>query len=191
MWAAAILLFFVFMAPGFGIALRYYQQDYLKFDTVFIGRLQACSGIGGLFATALYATLCRKFSLRPLLIIGIFLNAIGSLIYIWYGSKESAILIDSANGFLAILGVLPLFDLAARATPKGSESFGYALLMSVYNVAVFAVSDPIGAWLYEKNSTIWYHSLHHLVLLNSVASIIAFILVPLLPKVLLSQRDGG
>jgi Na+/melibiose symporter-like transporter len=191
MWAAAVLLFFVFMAPGFGIALRYYQQDYLNFDTVFIGRLQACSGIGGLLATALYATLCRRISLRPLLLAGILLNATGSLIYIWYGSKGSAILIDSANGFLAILGVLPLFDLAARATPKGSESFGYALLMSVYNIAVFAVSDPIGAWLYERKNTFWYHSLHHLVLLNSGASMVALILVPILPKVLLNQRDRG
>ncbi len=33
MWAASALLMFVFMAPGFGIAMNYYQQDVLRFST--------------------------------------------------------------------------------------------------------------------------------------------------------------
>lgn len=190
MWAAAVLLLFVFMAPGFGIALRYYQQDVLRFSTQFIGRLQALSGVGGIAATALYAYLCKRTALRPLLLVGIFLNAISSGLYLFYHSAHAAMVIDTCNGFLAILGILPLFDLAARATPKGSESFGYALLMSVYNVAVFAISDPIGSFLYEKPHSIWYHSLSRLVCLNAGTSVIALLLVPCLPRVLLFHRDG-
>ena len=60
MWAAAALLLLVFMAPGFGIAMTYYQQDVLNFSTQFIGRLQALAGAGGIAATALYAYLDRK-----------------------------------------------------------------------------------------------------------------------------------
>ena len=190
MWAAAILLMFVFMAPGFGIVLTYYQQDVLKFTTEFIGRLQAFSGIGGILATALYAWLCRRISLKPLLLVGIFLNGASSALYLWYSSPLSAIIIDTANGFLGVLGVLPLFDLAARATPKGSESFGYALLMSVYNIAVFAISMPIGSHLYELPHSIWYHSLSRLIWLNTGTSLIAFVLVPWLPRILLHSRDG-
>jgi hypothetical protein len=85
---------------------------------------------------------------------------------------------------------LPLFDLAARATPKGSESFGYALLMSVYNIAVFAISNPLGSWLYEKPGAVWHHNLDRLIWLNAGTSLLAFVLVPLLPPILLTHRDG-
>jgi MFS family permease len=190
MWAGATLLFFVFMAPGFGIAMNYYQQDVLQFSTEFIGRLQALSGIGGIVATGLYAYFCRKLSLKTLLWGGILLNAVSSLLYLWYRSPQSAMVIDTTNGFLAILGILPLFDLAARATPKGSESFGYALLMSVYNIAVFAISNPVGSWLYEHPSAAWHHNLTRLIWLNAGTSLVALVLVPLLPRALLSQREG-
>jgi Na+/melibiose symporter-like transporter len=191
MWAASALLLLVFIAPGFGIALYYYQQDVLQFSTEFIGRLQALSGIGGIVATALYAYFCRKLPLKHLLVGGILLNAISSVIYLWYRSAQSAMVIDTANGFLAILGILPLFDLAARATPEGSESFGYALLMSVYNVAVFAISNPVGSWLYEHPSAAWHHNLDRLIWLNAGTSLIALILIPLLPSVLLAHREGA
>jgi hypothetical protein len=190
MWAATALLLFVFMAPGFGLALRYYQQDVLHFGTEFIGRLQALSGFCSILATILYAYFCRRLSLRPLLLGGILLNALSSILYLGYRSPETAMLIDGANGFLAILGILPLFDLAARATPKGSESFGYALLMSVYNIAVFAISDPIGSWLYESPAAAWHHNLTRLIVMNSSTSLLALVLVPFLPRVLLTHRDG-
>ncbi len=190
MWAASALLLFVFMAPGFGIAMNYYQQDVLQFSTELIGRLQALAGIGGIVATAVYAYLCRKLSLRPLLLGGVLLNAVSSLLYLWYRSPQSAVIIDSANGFLAILGILPLFDLAARATPKGSESFGYALLMSIYNIAVFAISYPLGSWLYELPGAGWHHNLSRLIWLNTGTSLVALVLVPFLPRILISKREG-
>ena len=190
MWATAALLMFVFMAPGFGIAMNYYQQDVLQFSTTFIGRLQALSGIGSILATGLYAYLCRKVPLKPLLWGGVFLNAVSSLPYLWYRSPQSAIIIDTTNGFLAILGILPLFDLAARATPKGSESFGYALLLSVYNISVFAISYPLGSWLYELPGVGWHHNIGRLIWLNAGTSLVALILVPFLPRMLLAQREG-
>lgn len=190
MWAAAVLLFFVFISPGFGTALTYYQSDVLKFSTEFIGMLGALSSVGGIIATALYAYYCRKFSLKTLLSIGILLNSISSLLYLGYHSRSLAIAIETSNGFFAVLGVLPLFDLAARATPHGSESFGYALLMSVYNIAAFAVSNPLGSWLYELHTPLWHHNLTNLVWLNSGTSLIALILIPFLPRVLLNRREG-
>lgn len=182
MWWASAMLFLVFVAPGFGIALRYYQQDTLNFSTQLIGRLQALGGVAGIVATILYAMACKKIPLKALLLGGILLNAASSVLYLWYRTPGSAMVIDSANGFLGILGILPLFNLAARATPKGSESFGYALLMSVYNIAVFAVSNPVGSWLYELQQVGWHHNLSRLVWLNTGTSLLALVLLPLLPK---------
>jgi BT1 family len=189
MWAASALLLLVYIAPGFGMALTYYQQDVLGFSTVFIGHLQALSGFGGIAASALYAVACRRLPLKPLLLIGILLNSISSLLYIGYRTPASALIIDTANGFLSVLGILPLFDLAARATPKGSESFGYALLMSVYNLAVVAISNPVGAALYELPSPAWHHNLNRLVWLNTATSLIALVLLPAVPRALLVPRE--
>jgi predicted MFS family arabinose efflux permease len=190
MWAATALLLLVYVAPGFGMALNYYQQDVLHFSTVFIGQLQAMSGLAGIAASLLYARVCRRLPLMRLLVAGIVLNALSSLLYVAYRTPASAMLIDTANGFLAVLGILPLFDLAARATPKGSEGFGYALLMGVYNIAVFGFSNPVGAALYEWQNPAWHHNLTRLVWLNTLTSLIALVLLPLVPRAPLAYREG-
>lgn len=190
MWSASALLFLVFIAPGLGIVLRYHQEDDLHFTTAYIGELQALAGAGSIVATALYARLCKRYSLRMLLTWGILLNALSSVLYLWYRTPLSAAIIDTANGFLAVLGILPLFDLAARATPRGSESFGYSLLVSVYNIAVFAVSYPLGSWLYERPDHYWHHDFNRLVWLNTATSLLALVLVPFIPKVLVAMREG-
>lgn len=186
MWWTAGLMMLVFIAPGFGVALTYYQRDVLHFSWKFIGFLTLLGGVGGMLAAGLYAWLCKRFPLRPLLYGGVFLNAMSSILYLGYHSAHAAMLIDSSNGFLGYLGILPLFDLAARATPKGSESFGYALIMSVYNIAVFAISYPIGSYLYDR----WHHDLMRLVWLNSLTSLVALALLPFLPAILTSTSDG-
>lgn len=186
MWSAAGLMFLVFVAPGFGIPLNYYQLDVLHFSPEFIGVLQMLGGVGGILSAALYAWLCKRYPLRQLLYAGIFLNALSSILYLGYHSAHAAMVIDCSNGFLAILGILPLFDLAARATPKGSESFGYALIMSVYNIAVFAVSYPLGSWLYDR----WNHDFMKLVWLNTLTSLIALVLVPFLPRAIIASSEG-
>jgi hypothetical protein len=62
--------------------------------------------------------------------------------------------------------------------------------MSVYNIAVFAISNPVGSGLYELPSAGWHHNLARLICLNAGTSLVALILVPLLPRILISQREG-
>ena len=62
--------------------------------------------------------------------------------------------------------------------------------MSVYNIAVFAVSNPLGSWLYELKLPLWHHNLTSLVWLNTATSLIALLLIPFLPRVLLNRREG-
>ncbi len=190
MWSAAGLLFLVFVAPGFGVVMNYYQSDVLHFSTKTIGNLQMAAGAGGIIATVLYAKWCRTMQLKHLLFWGILLNALSSLLYLGYNSVHIAPYIDFTNGVLGTLGVLPLFDLCARSTPKGCESFGYSLLMSVYNVAIFVVSLPVGSWLYDKKDSFFFHNFHGLVWLSTITSLIALVLLPILPKDVIRLREG-
>jgi hypothetical protein len=86
-----------------------------------------------------------------------------------------------------MLGLLPLYHLAARAAPKGSESFGYALMMSVQNVAIFAVSDVLGSYLYGG----LHWPLQKLVWVNALSTLAVLAFLPLLPRALTAAREGA
>jgi predicted MFS family arabinose efflux permease len=185
MWSATGLLFLVYLAPGFQTPMLYYQQDVLKLSGSYIGFLQTLAGVGGILGAAAYGYLCRRLTLKVSLVVGIILNAASTLLYLWYDSATKAALIDSAAAVLATLATLPVYDLAARATPPGVESFGFALMMSIRNVAIFVVSDPFGSYLYDR-----YHvGLKQLVWLNAGSSAAVLLFVPLLPAALLAARE--
>jgi Na+/melibiose symporter-like transporter len=185
LWTAAGMTFLFYIAPGFGTPLFFYQSETLKLKPQFIGNLAVISGITGLLAAGLYGALCRKLPLRVLLASGVAINAVGTLAYLAYRSPGSAIAIEGLNGVIATLALLPLFDLAARATPKGSESMGYALLMSVGNLAS-AFSEVSGSWLYEH----LHLTFLNLVWVNAGTTAIGLLAIPFLPAFLMRQRDG-
>jgi hypothetical protein len=185
MWGATGLLFLVYLAPGLQTPMLYYQQDVLKLDPRFMGFLQLLGGIGGILGAAAYSVLCRRLPLRVSVVAGIILNAASTLLYLRYDSANAAMAIDGAAALLGTLATLPLYDIAARATPAGSESFGFALMMSVRNVAIYALSDPFGSYLYDR-----YHvGFKQLVWLNAGSSAAVLLFVPLLPAALLASRE--
>jgi BT1 family protein len=185
MWGATGLLFLVYLAPGLQTPMLYYQQDVLKLDPRFMGFLQLLGGVGGILGAAAYSVLCRRLPLRLSLVAGIILNAASTLLYLRYDSAHAAMAIDGTAALLGTLATLPLYDIAARATPAGSEAFGFALMVSVRNVAIFAISDPFGSYLYDR-----YHvGFKQLVWLNAGSSAAVLLFVPLLPAALLASRE--
>ncbi len=187
MLATTGLVFLFFLAPGFQTPLLYYQQDVLKVDAAFMGLLQMLGGAGYLVGAAVYVALCRRLPLRVSLAIGIAVCGTGVLLYLRYDSPRAAAIIEATYAVLYTLGSLPLYDLVARATPKGSESFGFGLTMSVQNVALFAISDVVGSRLYSH-----YHvGFKSLVWINALSTLAVLLFLPLLPKTLLEAREAA
>jgi len=186
LWSAAGLLFLVYIAPGFQTPLYYFQTDTLGLSQEFIGTLGFLSGAFGLVGAFLYGVLCRRVPLRRLLALGIALSALGTLCYLFYRSGTAAALIEGENGLLITLAELALMDLAARATPRGSEGLGFALMMSVRNGAL-AVSDIFGSWLIERHHV----SFFSLVWLNAGTTALVLLAVPFLPRQLIDRRDAA
>jgi hypothetical protein len=81
---------------------------------------------------------------------------------------------------------MPLYDLAARAAPRGGESFGYALILGMQTLAMYAVSDVVGSYLYGH----LHLGFKQLVWADAGATLVALLLVPALPRTLLGGRDG-
>ena len=180
-----ILLIFLWkISPGFTTPLLYYQTDQLQFNSSFIGLLYSLLAAGGIIGAIMYNHLCKHINLRLLLIIGITIDAIDSLIYLAYNGQVSAVLITALNGITAALCALPLYDLAARATPKKSESIGYALILSVWNVAD-ALSDVLASKLYDAYN-IQFHSL---VWINTLSTLAIILGRPSVLNILLTSNN--
>lgn len=179
------MLFLVYLAPGFQTPLLYHQQDDLHFTPHEMGRLLLIGATGAIVGSAAYGWLCRRLPLRALLIGGILLNTASTLFYLAYWSLSSAMAISLAAAVLGSIALLPIYDLAARATPRGSESFGYALLMSVQSLTTLAISDPLGATLYGH----FHVRFSSLVWINAASTAAVLLFVPFLPRALLAPRD--
>jgi predicted MFS family arabinose efflux permease len=180
------MVFLVELAPGFSTPLFYYQTDTLKFDGQFVGFLSGVNSLSGVIAGIVYVYGCRRFPLRNLLVASVLFHAAGSLAYLGYHSKITAVWIEAVGGFGAVLAQIPLFDLAARATPRGSEAIGYSLIMSVWNFGTNA-SDVLGAWLFDA----YRLNVTHLVWLNAGSTLLVLGVLPFLPTFLADRPDEG
>ena len=206
LWAAAGLVILVVAAPGFNTTLLYYQLDHLKFSTQFIGYLGVVTALCGMLGAAIYALMCRRMNLRTLLAVSIVLHASLTLFYLLYGkpgifpaltlslfgqsfhlpdTHVSAIVITGIEAATLVLALLPLYDLAARATPRGSEALGYSLMMSVWNFTN-ALADQAGAWVYNTTN----YNFGALVWVNAGMTALVLVAVPFLPGVLMDRREG-
>jgi len=185
MWAAAAIMLMFFIAPGTESALFFRQQNDLHMTTGGQGWLVFAAYFAGIATALVYTRLCRRLSLQSLLLLGIGANACTQLMYLFYNSIPAAFAIEALNGVGFALAELAFLDLAARATPRGSESLGYALIISVRSFALFG-TDIIGANLLDHYG--WHFN--GLVLINTATSVLAMPLVFLLPRALLAQRDA-
>ena len=183
-WAAAGLLFLVQFAPGFSTPLTFYQKKTLGFSNSDIGMLTLADSFTGIAGAFLYGYFCRRFTLRPLLYGSILFTGLISLLYLGYNDFWSAMAIEPTYTFAYALVQMPLYDLAARATPKGSEALGYSIIISVWNWGL-AFSDIIGSALYES----WHFSFKQLVWVNAATTLVVLFAVPFLPKLLVDRRE--
>jgi predicted MFS family arabinose efflux permease len=184
--AAAGMVALIAASPGFGTPLLFQQSDQLHFAKPFIGFLGLISAATGLAASAFYYAACRKMPLQSLISSSIVVHALGTLAYLYYHSEASAIVVSAISGVTVTLATLPVYDLAARATPKGSEALGYSVMMSVWNLTN-ALSDWSGSLLFDR----FHLTFINLVWLNAGTTLLALIAVPFLPVALLRLRDGA
>jgi hypothetical protein len=185
MWGAAGLMALFYIAPGFGTALFYKQQNDLHLTTQAQGFLQLIAGVFGVLAAVGYGILCRRLNLRTLLVGCMVVATAANLGYLFYSSAGRAQAIEGLNGFGYTLAELALMDLAVRSTPAGSEGLGFSLMVSVRNLALFG-TDWFGSKLLDQ----YHFSFDSLVIANSATTLIAVPLAFLLPRLIVLHKDA-
>jgi MFS family permease len=172
MWVVAGFIFFWTFSPSIGIPLFYYQTDTLKFSQQFIGLLGSLTAGASIVGAAFYAPLSRRVSLHRLIVLSIAVSTVGTLAYLFYNDRTSAIAIDTVFGGVGMITQLAFLDLAAKACPKHAEGTFFALLMSVYNLGVQG-SQVFGGYLYE------WTNYSTLVWISAAMTAAAYFLLPL------------
>lgn len=183
--SAAGMVILIAASPGFGTPLFFYQTNALHFSKTFVGFLASWNAGFGLIGAWIYFATCRRLPVQVLLYACVVVHALGTITFLYYHSHSSAILITALAGISGTMSILPVYDLAARATPRGAEAIGYAVMMSVWNFTN-AFSDWTGSWLFDR----WKLTFHSLVWLNSGTTALVILVIPLLPAALLRARDG-
>ncbi len=171
-WVVAGFILFWTFSPSFGPALLYYQTDTLKFSQQFIGVLTTLGSGAAVAGALIYAPLSRKFPLKWLIVAAIGLAVTGTLAYLLYRDRTSAIVIDVLFGCIGMITQLAFLDLAAKACPRRVEGTFFALLMSVFNGGTQG-AQVVGGYLYD-----WL-GYTPLVLISAGFTALAWLLVPL------------
>jgi MFS family permease len=186
LWVVAGFIFFWTFSPSIGIPLFYYQTDTLKFSQQFIGLLGSLGAAASILGAALYAPLSRRVSLERLVVFSIGVGVVGTLAYLFYNGRTSALVIDTVFGGVAMITQLAFLDLAAKACPKHAEGTFFALLMSIYNLGVQG-SQITGGYLYEWTGYTW------LVWISAAMTAVCWLLVPLvnIPAIERRARAAG
>jgi Na+/melibiose symporter-like transporter len=185
--AAAALVFLVYVSPGLQTPLLYYQQDVLRFDPLFMGVLQTWAGAGVILGAVGYGVACRYLPLGVSLATGIVLSAASTLTYLAYDSRDAAIAIHFASAVMGTFAAMPLYDLAARAAPEGSETFGYAFVLGAQTLATYAVSDVVGSYLYGRI----HLSFKQLVWVDALSTLAVLLFLPAVPRSVRAGRELG
>jgi Na+/melibiose symporter-like transporter len=185
--AAAALVFLVYLAPGLQTPLLYYQQDVLHFDPLFMGVLQTWAGAGVLLGALAYGVICRYVPLGASLAAGIVLSTSGTLMFLAYDSRSAAVAIHFLSAIVGTFAAMPLYDLAARAAPEGSETFGYSLVLSMQTLATYAVSEVVGSYLYDRV----HLTFKQLVWVDALSTLAVLLFLPAIPRALRSGREGA
>lgn len=206
----ALLLLFIQGVPTFRSTSFYeYQTKTLGYSDEVLGWL-GLAGLGvALLGPVGYALICRKLPLRVSLYGSIGLTAASCLPYLFYpewnggASLARVLAIEAVGTFLMYLAYVPLFDLAVRSTPKGSEALGFSLLISVWNIGLM-IGGKLGPWIYQNGVeqalavtpgasqlAIRHQEMNQLIWLNAGVMLAGVIIVFFIRSELVDRREDG
>jgi predicted MFS family arabinose efflux permease len=185
LWLAVGFISLVLAIPSFATLMTFKQRNELGFSFEQIGYLRLIFGIFGMLGAIIFRVMCGRLSLRWTLTVGLVILSLSNMAYFFYDSMPAAFCIEALSGLVITLFQAPLFDLAARSTPKGSEALGYGLIMAVWsNVQQFA--PWFGATLNQHFDV----TLDGLIWINVAVAMALVALVPLMPRAIMSRREG-
>ena len=183
LWPAIGALLLWNFSPGWGTPLVFFLTDELKLSPETFGAFRAASFASGGIAAVVYAVLCRRFPLRPLLWWTVALNIPAAfLIFLAHGAA-GAVAVSAVVGLLLGMLNIALFDLLRRSCPTNLEGTGIMLGYSLFSLGG-TLGDVFGSWMYD------HFGLAACLGFDALATIAILPVLLLVPRTLTSSCDG-
>jgi MFS family permease len=136
--------------------------------------IYSIEGVGGLFGRFVLGLAGDKFGVKPVLVTGLLIQAVGAGAYLYAGNLEVFYIVAFIFGF-AYGGVMPLYAVLAR------DYFGPHIMGAVFGAAAMvsslgmALGPVIGGWIYDTwNAYTGLYVASAVVGLGAVAIALAF-----------------
>lgn len=152
--------------------------DRLKFSQEFIGLTVALNAVGGVAGALVFQRwLTPRLADRGLVVASILTYGLGTLTYLSLSGPWSAAAISFLSGVYNMIGFLTIISLVADVCPQKAEATTFATLMAMCSIPS-QISAIVGSRLYES---VFDSHLGPLVVTSALFSLLALLLVPLLP----------
>jgi MFS family permease len=136
--------------------------------------IYSVEGVGGLFGRIVLGLAGDRFGVKPVLIVGLLIQAVGAGAYLYAANLEIFYVVAFIFGF-AYGGVMPLYAVLAR------DYFGPNIMGAVFGAAAMvsslgmALGPAIGGWIYDTwNAYTGLYAASFAVGLGAVAIALAF-----------------
>ena len=183
LWPAIGALLLWNFSPGWGTPLVFFLTDTLKLSPAEFGAFRAATFASGAVAALLYATICRRFPLRPILWWTVVLNIPAAFLILLTHGAAQAIAVSAIVGLLLGMLNIALFDLLRRSCPANLEGTGIMLGYSLFSIGG-TMGDLFGSWLYDRLG------LAACLGFDSLATIAMLPVLLRVPRAITSSRDG-
>ncbi len=148
-WPPVIIEFLWCFAPAGGLVLQFHMANELHASDAQVGAFFAIFWVSYFPAFLLYAWLCRRIRLRPLLWLSTAVAIPQWLPILWAQTPDQALLAAVPIGLMGGLANVAYIDLAIRSCPRGLQGTMMLLVVTTTFSVGGRFGDLWGAALYE------------------------------------------
>jgi MFS family permease len=185
-WAPLLAYLLWNFSPGSSTPLQFYMTNTLHASDAAYGAYNAIYLAAFVPVYVAYGWLCRRFSLRRLLLWGTILTIPQMVPLVLIHSAAAALFWAAPIGIMGGLAGAAYFDLAIRACPPGLQG-AMMMLMDAALYLAYRGGDLVGSAIYDadpRRGFIWC------VALTTLAYALILPVLALVPRALSAPRDG-
>ena len=183
----AILINFLFnFAPGSATPLQYYLSNQLHLSDAVYANYTAVFAGSFIPVYVVYGFLCKRFSLKSLLIWGTIITTPQMVPLMFIHSASQAVWMAIPIGLMGGIAAAAYADLAMRSCPPGLQG---TLMMTVSGMMVLSArgGDVLGTRIYESDKV---NGFLYCVIATTVVYALMLPLIWWIPKHLIATRDA-
>ena len=183
-WPATAIFFLWNFSPGWQTPMFYHLTQTVKISAEAYGYFVALQAICYLPTTLLYAPMCKRFTLRTLLLVSTLSGVVQGVAMLGVRSETSALVAGALAGLLGGFPTAAYIDLIIRSCPKGLEGTGITLATSTAIAVSVNSGNLFGSWVYAHGG------FNSAIVVSILATVAILPILPLVPRNVTESREG-